>query len=129
LDTKAQEIKDGLAALAAYRAGLVEEQRRADLWEREMLGMVEALATLQVRLDAGLAFEDKRAVVKALVKGILIKTQTGDDGKPFAVAHVTYRFEQPEAEAPIPLELTSLFSMQWRDIDNVSVQGGLPTEF
>lgn len=46
-----------------------------------------------------------------LVKGIQIETQVDGTGKPYAVAHVTYRFERPDiSETPIPIELESLFT-------------------
>jgi len=92
------------------------EQRRADLWEREILGVVEALTALQGQLEAGLEFDDRRAIVQVLVKGVLIETHTADDGKPCSMAHVTYRFERPESGAPLPAELVPLFS-EWRHID------------
>ena len=87
------------------------EQRRADLWEQEMVGVVEALAGLQQRLGQGVTWEDKRTVAELLVKGITIETRTEDDGERYAVAHITYRFERPAAmEFPIPIELEPVFA-------------------
>jgi hypothetical protein len=116
LDAKAEEIQGALATLRAYRDSLIEEQRRADLWERETSGIVEALTALQERLDAGLDFANKRAIAQTLVKSIVIETPTDDDGNPYSVAHVTYRFERPEREVPLPIELAPIFQ-QWRHID------------
>lgn len=109
LDAKADEVRGSVATLEAYRAGLVREQRRADLWEQEIVGVVEALEAIQVRLDAGLPWEQKRHFVELLVKGILIETLIDESGKRCPVAHVTYKFERPAAEAPIPIELEPLF--------------------
>ena len=104
-------MRGKLAALDAYRSRLVEEQHWADLWEQEMVGLVEVLAALQERLDRGVTWEDKRAVVEMLVKGIVIETQTDEAGERYPVAHVTYRFEHPDlTEAPIPIELEPLFA-------------------
>jgi site-specific DNA recombinase len=111
LDAKVSEVQGHLAALETYRASLVEEQRRLDLWEREMCGMVETLTALQEKLRAGVTFQDKRALVEMLVKRIKIETVTEDDGERYAKAHVTYRFERPDvSEAPIPIELEPLFA-------------------
>ena len=111
LDAKAEETRGFLAGLELYRSGLVEEQRRADLWEREMVSIVGALIALQERLDGSLTWEDKRAVIEALVKGVRIETHTNDAGEQYPVAHVTYRFERPDVtEAPIPIELAPLFA-------------------
>ena len=46
LDAKVSEVQGHLAALETYRVSLVEEQRRLDLWEREMCGMVGTLTAL-----------------------------------------------------------------------------------
>jgi len=111
LDAKVDEVQGHLAALKVYRSGLIDEQHRADLWEREMTGVVEALGALQEKLDGGVTWEDKRTVVKLLVKGIRVETKTSEEGKRYAVAHVTYRFERPDvSEAPIPIELEPLFA-------------------
>ncbi|MBN1976844.1 MAG: hypothetical protein JW918_05535 [Anaerolineae bacterium] len=120
LDTKAEEIRGALATLRAYRDSLIEEQRRADLWERETSGIVEALTALQEQLDAGLDFADKRAIAQTLVKSIVIETPMDDDGKPYSKAHVTYRFEQPSPEIPLPIELAPIFR-EWRLVDNSSI--------
>jgi site-specific DNA recombinase len=120
LDTKAEEIRGALVTLRAYRERLTEEQRRADLWERETSGIVEALTALQEQLDAGLDFATKRAIAQTLVKSIMIETPTDDDGKPYSKAHVTYRFEQPSPEIPLPIELAPIFQ-QWRHIDEFSI--------
>lgn len=109
LDAKAREIQGSLTTLRAYREGLIEAQRRADLWEREMSGIVEALTALQERLDAGLDFADRRAIAQTLVKSIVIETPMGDDSKPYSKAHVTYRFE-----------LAPIFQ-QWRHIDEFAI--------
>jgi hypothetical protein len=75
-----------------------------------MVGLMEVLTALQQRLDGNLSFDDKRAFVEMLVKDILIETHTDERGNPYSVAHVTYRFERPSAEAPIPVELEPLFA-------------------
>lgn len=111
LDEKSGEIRGSLATLEAYRASLIEEQQRADLWEREVISVVEALATLQQRLDVGVTWEDKRAVVEMLVKGITIETHTDENGELYPIAHVTYRFERPRVtETLIPIELEPIFA-------------------
>ena len=111
LDAKAEEVRGALAALEVYRTGLVEEQQRTDLLERHIAGVVEALAAFQEHLGSGPCFEDRYAVVKMLVKGIVIETRTDDAGVLYPVAHIKYRFEQPDtAEIPIPLELEPLFA-------------------
>jgi len=117
LDEKAEETRGSLATLKAYRANLIEEQQRADLWEREMAGVLEALTTLRQRLDENIAWEDKRAVVEALVKQIVVETHTDDNAQPYPVIHVTYKFERPDlTRAPIPIELEPVFlATNWQN--------------
>lgn len=115
LDAAAKKIRGSLAALRAYRTGLIEEQRRSERWELEMVGVIEALAALQAKLNIGLPFDERRMITKMLVKEILIETPSDSDGKPYSVAHITYRFERPTSETPLPIELAPLFA--WRHID------------
>jgi hypothetical protein len=103
-------VRGHLAALQAYRAGLVEKQRRADLWELEMVGVIEALTALQDTIRDGIDWETRRAVVELLVKEIVIETKHPEGGRSYPIAHVTYRFEQPTPEIPTPIELEPLFS-------------------
>lgn len=112
VEARVTETRRQIEALEVYRRQLVEEQRRADAWEREMLDVVGALETLRERLDRGVSFADKREIVSLLVAGIVVETRTGDDGEPVAVARVTYRFERPLslAEVPIPAELVEPFA-------------------
>ena len=111
LDAKVDEVRGHLTGLEAYRDQLVDEQRRSDLWEREMIGVIEALVALQEKLDAGLTFDDKVTLVKMLVKGIMIETCADEAGEKYAKAHVVYRFERPDvSEMAIPIELEPLFS-------------------
>jgi len=110
LDEKAEETRGSLATLEAYRASLIEEQQHADLWEHEMAGVLKTLATLRQRLDDNIAWEDKRVVVEALVKQIIVETHTDDNAQPYPVIHVTYKFERPDlTRAPIPIELEPVF--------------------
>jgi len=120
LDEKAEETRGSLATLEAYRASLIEEQQRADLWEHEMAGVLETLATLRQRLDDDIAWEDKRIVVEALVKQIIVETHTDDDAQPYPVIHVTYKFERPDTtRAPIPIELEPVFlATNWQNRDD-----------
>jgi site-specific DNA recombinase len=103
------ETRGHIVALEGYRQQSVERQRRADLWEVEIAGIVEALAVLREKLAQGLTWDDQRAFIEMLVKGIVIETRTDDAGERYPVARVTYSFERPQAEAPIPAELVPLF--------------------
>ena len=79
LDAKVDEVQAHLVALRAYRGGLVEEERRADAWEQEMCGVIEALVALRERLNGGLPWEERRFYVELLVKGIVMETKI-DEG-------------------------------------------------
>ena len=90
-----------------------------------MIDIVEALTTLRQRLDESvIPWEDKRAIVEMLVKQIVVETHLDDDNQPYAVIHVTYRFERPDhTRAPIPIELEPVFAARkWENQDI-----GLPT--
>ena len=82
-----------------------------------MGGVLEALTTLRQRLDENIAWEDKRAVVEALVKQIVVETHTDDNAQPYPVIHVTYKFERPDlTRAPIPIELEPVFlATNWQN--------------
>jgi hypothetical protein len=108
-------VQGYLAALEAYHSSLVEEQRRANLWEQEMVGVVEALAALRQRLEQSVAWEDKRAVVQLLVKGIAIEARTGDDGERYAVCTSPTGSSAPlrwSSQSPLSWSLSS--PIQWR---------------
>jgi len=116
LDEKAEETRGSLATLETYRANLIEEQQRADLWERDMASVLEALTTLRQHLDENIAWEDKRAIIEMLVKQIVAETHLDDENEPYPVIHVTYKFERPDAEAPIPIELEPVFvATNWQN--------------
>ena len=75
-----------------------------------MVGIVEALEALQAKLDARITFDDKKAIIQDLVAGIIIETRKDDVGERYPLARVTYRFEKPSEEPPIPAELVAPFA-------------------
>ena len=76
-----------------------------------MHSVVEALAALQERLDAGLPWEEKRFYVELQFKGVLVETKTDENGEHYPIAHVTYRLERLSAPGiPTPVEMEPLFS-------------------
>lgn len=109
LERVVTETKGHIAALETYRRQLADQQRQADLWEAQMGRIIEALAALQDKMTGGLAWEDKRALVEMLVKGIVVQTRTDESGERYALAQVRYCFERPQANMAIPAELVPLF--------------------
>ena len=104
-----REAEGHIAALEAYRRELEERRRQTDLWEESVASIVEALEALRTRIDGGLSWEEQRHCVELLVKGIIVETRTDIDGRRHPVAHITYSFRRPKADAPIPAELVPLF--------------------
>ena len=58
-----------------------------------------------------MTWENKRALVEMLVKGIVVEMQTDEARGQYPIARVTYRFERPDVtEALIPIGLEPLFA-------------------
>jgi site-specific DNA recombinase len=61
--------------------------------ERDFNTAEELLSNLKAKLDNNPTFEDKRDIVKTLVKEIIVYTKNNDRGKPEAKVSARFRFD------------------------------------
>ena len=92
LDSLLSENHRSRDALFELKSSLQANKLRASTLETELLEVAEWLSRLEKRIESA-TYDEKRQAVEALVKEIVVTSETRD-GKKFPVVKIVYRFDE-----------------------------------